>query len=49
MCAEDIERELLVGRAKAYQIIKALNKELDKNGGTTRTGSEALFYGAFRA
>lgn len=44
MCAEDIERELLAGRTKAYQIIQTLNKELDKNGYPVQRGRVPKHY-----
>ena len=44
MCAEDTERELLVGRTKAYQIIQTLNKELDKNGYSVQRGRVPKHY-----
>lgn len=51
MNADDIMKELGVGRSKAYKIIKELNVELEKSGYTVLSGKiprpfvERKFYG----
>lgn len=42
--AEDVQEILMIGRTKAYQIIRTLNKELDKSGYLVQRGRTPKHY-----